>query len=925
MSDQLVDELCEEIAAKDVVVLVGAGVSLAATDNPIASWLGLLEHGIDRVAAFDRVSQAWIDKSRENLRQGASDLAGLVALGEQVTEQLGGREGREFARWLSNVFEDLKPKDKAHCALVEAIFDLGLPVATTNYDGVLEAVGGREYVTWRNELSLQRVLSGEVTSVAHLHGYWLEPRSVVLGVGSYDELLGDFAQDVQKALALNNSLLLIGVGAGAQDANVGGLLDWLGQRYPHTSKRQYVLCRERDVKDYTGKLIALPFGTEFEELTGFLRELRPGRPQRSASTAQRDAGAVELPTYRSPEAPPGFFRKPGEIHAHVDGAPHVDHIVDLVRTLSERPPDSRPFPGKFDRIIRAEKGPQRADERFFDTYEIHTPGLAQQESFKSFATVWLGDASTLDDVAVDTLLEIIESISDQPGAVVELEYVIGTIEGGHWEGREPVAYPKTTLGDLRLSRFQRLTTYPVEIHHSIDVEKTEGEGHDQPERIISDLKTWPDFGGWFIFDKGHSWSYRSSQFAGWSSDYRYEARVGYKRLTEYFNDQGTPYCMHTIVEQVLAIWRGGQQTKRGGGLSIPELGDWERSCPPGADFWVIAANFFGDRSPDVGAAMVENLRKKVTYTYFLRTQADGLRLGRLVAQLKQRLREIRRNEESEPLVGADELLGRHVRCVLLPPSPAHYLPIAELLQSDYFLCPSEPSMGGYQLDEAGLTGTVVRPTDFEQLVRALSPLVEARGRGLISSPDESWQANRAGHTETKVIACTDLSPVGDATQGERSEMLSRYDAIIAEALSMHGGNGTAVRPVHNGYLLMFERAEVAASWAKRVQFTIDLTNDELGQKVGSRSIPIPRHGIALDFGSVQQVQRAHGTDYIGPTVEKAMELARALVREGEADTPAPIGMSVTFQKLYEDHVGPKEFDTVTNPYHLPSVCLLKWP
>ena len=59
---------------------------------------------------------------------------------------------------------------------------------------------------------------------------------------------------------------------------------------------------------------------------------------------------------------------------------------------------------------------------------------------------------------------------------------------------------------------------------------------------------------------------------------------------------------------------------------------------PGArHFWVIAANFLGDRSPDVKRAMIQNLAQDVTYTYFLRSHADVLRLGLLTEQLERAL------------------------------------------------------------------------------------------------------------------------------------------------------------------------------------------------------------------------------------------------------------------------------------------------
>jgi hypothetical protein len=43
-----VDDLRQEIADGQVIAIVGAGVSIGATNNnPVASWVGLLRHGVD--------------------------------------------------------------------------------------------------------------------------------------------------------------------------------------------------------------------------------------------------------------------------------------------------------------------------------------------------------------------------------------------------------------------------------------------------------------------------------------------------------------------------------------------------------------------------------------------------------------------------------------------------------------------------------------------------------------------------------------------------------------------------------------------------------------------------------------------------------------------------------------------------------------
>ena len=70
---------------------------------------------------------------------------------------------------------------------------------------------------------------------------------------------------------------------------------------------------------------------------------------------------------------------------------------------------------------------------------------------------------------------------------------------------------------------------------------------------VDELPTWPNLGGWFLFDKGEFWSYRSSEFVGRTGEYHYAATMGQKRLSDHLEAYGHEYEMRTLVEQVLGI------------------------------------------------------------------------------------------------------------------------------------------------------------------------------------------------------------------------------------------------------------------------------------------------------------------------------------------------------------------------------------
>jgi class 3 adenylate cyclase len=622
-----------------------------------------------------------------------------------------------------------------------------------------------------------------------------------------------------------------------------------------------------------------------------------------------DAARVEPAP--SPVAPSGTFRAPGDIHVHIDGCRDPAEVFRLLDHSERGRVGPVRFPRKYNHILRFTGGPQREDKAFAETYRYHTPGSLQKELFNSFSTVLLGAGRELGPEAVETLATILEAISDQPQAVVELERVIGVLEeGGDWhEADEARVAEPTSLHAPELARFRRLTSSGIEVHHSIDFPKDPTEV-DEP-LAVDQLPTWPNLGGWFLFDKGTSWSYRSSEFVDRSAEYHYAVCVGQRRLSEYLGGLGLDYTLRTLVEQVLGLWRGGPQPVDSS-RSIPALGEWEMSAPPDGHVWVIAANFLGDSSPDVNRAMLQNLGEGVTYTYFLRTHADVLRLGLLKESLEHSL-----IADGASTDRARRIVADHIGCVLLSPELGVDDTLKRLLKFDYFLCPFDRDMGGYRLESSGLSGERISPQDAAYLVEALNPLLDAKIRGLFSSPEETWQAQ----SSYQAVVCTDLEESAvDQDQESWSAMLAAYDRIVAREVSMHGVACSVVRPVRNGYLMVFEAPKHAAAWAKRLQFEVQWHNEQVMRNPG-RGLVIPTHNVALGYGPVSRVLRAHGYDCIGGAIDDCIELA-AKLRGGM------VGMSPKFADQYEGQVGKKEFvagvEDGADP-RLGPLKVLQWP
>jgi hypothetical protein len=275
MSDALLQDLRGQLAVGDVVAVVGAGLSLSATGNAeVASWTGLLRSGVKYCQDIAHVDDEWARRAREDIDSG--DMDGILSTAEKVTNKLGGNSGPEFRRWLEETVGRLEPSASD---TLRALKDLEIPIVTTNYDSLIEQVTGRAPVTWKESWRVQEVLRGKDDAIVHLHGYWQKPESVVLGIRSYDEILGSDTQELLRALVAMKCMLLIGFGAGLQDPNFSPLRNWMAASYGRSSFRHFRLyCQAESsavqgMHDDAERVALISYGVDHNDLVQFLRQL----------------------------------------------------------------------------------------------------------------------------------------------------------------------------------------------------------------------------------------------------------------------------------------------------------------------------------------------------------------------------------------------------------------------------------------------------------------------------------------------------------------------------------------------------------------------------------------------------------------------------------------------------------------------------
>jgi len=229
----LLDDLREEIKKKQVLIVVGAGVSISATNNhSVASWTGLLQNGVDRCLDLQLpLSPGWADRIRAEIN--SEDMDELLSAATKITSKLKAHGG-EFSRWLRETVGSLSLCNKK---LVETIAAFDLPIITTNYDSLLEEGTGLPPITWQKSERWQLVVRGADKGIFHLHGFWDEADSIVLGSQSYDQILrSQFTQALLREGCLSRTLLFNGCETFSSLRNIDIIVSFVKMRQQRQDK-----------------------------------------------------------------------------------------------------------------------------------------------------------------------------------------------------------------------------------------------------------------------------------------------------------------------------------------------------------------------------------------------------------------------------------------------------------------------------------------------------------------------------------------------------------------------------------------------------------------------------------------------------------------------------------------------------------------
>lgn len=284
--------LIEKMKHGQVVAILGTGVSTAITDGAsTASWIGLIQDGIDRAAPLTK-NPSWRDLRELSLEQATKygDISELISVATAVADVL--RPHRQaYVDWLREAIGELP---RSEVGLGNALGSLNVPLLTTNYDTLIAKILRRSSVTWKSTERMREVFTGrDPEAIGHLHGCWEDPDSVILTAQDYARItLRQNAKFLQQAQYASKSFLFIGCGDGLEDPNFSTMLSLHREMFPESLGDHFRLCRDGEaaslnLRHVDDDIRVLGYGNGHEDLVPYLEQLAAEAGRSATGSAPR--------------------------------------------------------------------------------------------------------------------------------------------------------------------------------------------------------------------------------------------------------------------------------------------------------------------------------------------------------------------------------------------------------------------------------------------------------------------------------------------------------------------------------------------------------------------------------------------------------------------------------------------------------------
>lgn len=266
-------------ASGKLVAVIGTGVSLALTGgaNRALSWNGLIENGFEYGTTKGTISVS--QKLSWEAQLGSTDVDEVLGAAEFMSRKLGAPNGELYGRWLENVFKEVRPETNEMALAILALRAAAIPLCTLNYDPLLERVTGLPSITLKETSKvaswIRRETEGE--GILHLHGYWDQPTTCILGIRDYETTVSDEVRNLfQRNLSSFNRLMFIGCGDTFADPNFSALIKWLRGTMKTAAPQHYALvstneeARRHADSSWHGFVDPVSYGPAHSDLPAFL-------------------------------------------------------------------------------------------------------------------------------------------------------------------------------------------------------------------------------------------------------------------------------------------------------------------------------------------------------------------------------------------------------------------------------------------------------------------------------------------------------------------------------------------------------------------------------------------------------------------------------------------------------------------------------
>lgn len=299
--DPALRQLMESIARKELVVVVGTGVSigLCKAKVPSLSWSGLIEDGFSEATRRGRVTKEQAAHWKTQLA--SNDIDERLSAAEFMGRKLGAPNGDLCARWLENTFNPISPQNAALADAIRSIHSAGIPICTLNYDTLLESVVDLPTINYDETNKVTRWMRGTTAGVFHLHGCWLRASTCILGIRDYETTIGNEIRDlIQRSLGTFKRLLFIGCGDTFTDPNFTALIGWLRSKLITATPQHYALVTrdQLDVRradtSWQGFVEPLAYGSDHNDLPKFLSTLFSTNPKNPKLRSRKKETLTEL-------------------------------------------------------------------------------------------------------------------------------------------------------------------------------------------------------------------------------------------------------------------------------------------------------------------------------------------------------------------------------------------------------------------------------------------------------------------------------------------------------------------------------------------------------------------------------------------------------------------------------------------------------